>query len=329
MTIASLRDAMLEVCRAASVPEKHSGFVVDHYLDGELRGRATHGLAKFCFESRFFPQREGPPRIAREHGALAVVDAHREIGPISAAFAVDVAVRKATETGVGVVGMINTQRYGILAHWTERIAAHGFFGIAMNTSPHAEATVHGGRTPFLGVNPLSFAAPTLTGPIGADMSTTLASMGALWEARRGGTPMPGGCFVDEHGDATDDPHAARSAVVFGEHRGFALSLLVQLLTGSLFGFPMGSDVDSTWTTGYTFLALDPSFGGRLAGAAGANTRLVAAITSAATRDGATVRLPGQASRERAARARDAKTVDVDERVHRRLRARAAGDFVSD
>jgi len=328
VTIGCLRELMGEACRAASVPKDKTEFVVEHYLAGELRGRAAHGIAKFCFEARFFPQREGSPEIVREHGALAVIDAHREIGPISAAYAVDVALSKAADLGAGIIGMINTQRYGILAQWSERIAEHGYLGIAMNTS-RAEATVRGGRTPFLGVNPLSYAVPTLDEPVVVDKSTTLAPMGVLWEARRTGGPLPHGCFVDDCGNPTDDPDAATSAVVFGEHRGFALSLLVQILTGSLFGFPMGADVGSTWSTGYTFLALDPSLGGQVTGFTESNTKLVDAMRNAVTRDGRAVRLPGQVSKDRADHALSTGTVELDEAVHRRLRARAAGDFTSD
>ncbi|MFE0055409.1 Ldh family oxidoreductase [Streptomyces sp. NPDC059003] len=328
VAIESLRELMLAVCQAAAVPPDKADFVVDHYLTGELRGRAAHGVAKFCFEAQFFSQREGCPRIVREYGALAVVDACREIGPISAAYAVDVAVGKAKALGAGIVGMINTQRYGILAQWSERIAEHGLIGIAMNTS-RAEATPRGGRTPLLGVNPLSFAAPTLDEPIVADMSTTLAPMGVLWEARRSNGSLPRGCFADEHGHLTEDPDSARSAVVFGEHRGFAISLLVQILTGSLFAFPMGCEVADTWSTGYTFIALDPSFGGQVDGSAQSNTKLAEAIKGAALRDDGTVRLPGQASTQRAHHARQAGTVDLDAAVYRRLRVRASGDFVSD
>ncbi|WP_331738340.1 Ldh family oxidoreductase [Embleya sp. NBC_00896] len=323
-----LRTLMADACRAASVPHDRVDAVVEHYLAGELRGKSWHGVAKFCFESRFFHHRQGTPRVVREHGALAVVDARREIGPISANYAVDVALGKAADFGAGIVGMINTQRYGILAQWSERIAEHGLVGIAMNTS-RAEATVHGGRTPFLGVNPLSFAFPTLDGPVVADMATTLAPMGLLWEARRGDNRLPRDRFVDDRGHFTDDPDTACSAVVFGEHRGFAVSLLVQILTGSLFGFPMGTEVDSTWSTGYTFLALDPSFGGQVAGHTESNTRLVDTIKSAVTRDGDAVRLPGQASKERADHALDTGTVEIDQAVYRRLRARAAGDFATD
>src|SRR5690606_13471126 len=239
--ISHLRRLMAQTCARAGIPADRADLVVAHYLDGELRGKPSHGVAKFCFESQFFAQRTGSPSIVREYGALAVVDAQREVGPLSADYAVDLAVARAREHGAGIIGMINTQRYGILASWPERMAEHGMVGIAMNTS-RAEATVAGGRTAVLGVNPLAFAFPTTDGSVSADMSTTLAPMGVLWEARRAGTRLPDGCFVDAHGEPTDDPEAARTAVVFGDHRGFALSLLIQVLTGSLFGFPMGDEV---------------------------------------------------------------------------------------
>ncbi|MEV6987011.1 Ldh family oxidoreductase [Sphaerisporangium sp. NPDC051017] len=328
VAIEELRALMVDVCRATGVPEDKVGFVVEHYLAGELRGKPAHGVAKFCFESRYFPHRQGTPHIVRERGALAVIDAQREIGPVSADYAIEVAMRKAGEFGAGVVGMINTQRYGILAQWSERIALNGLIGVAMNTS-RAESTVHGGRTPFLGVNPLSFAFPTLDEPFVADMSTTLAPMGVLWECRRSGDRLPGQCFVDDNGDFTDDPDSAASAVIFGEHRGFAVSLLLQILTGSLFGFPMSSDVDSTWRTGYTFIALDPSFGGKVSASAESNTRLVQTMQNAVARDGGRLRLPGQASRARMAAARRTGAVHVAEAVYRRLCARASGDFDTD
>ncbi|WP_367435225.1 Ldh family oxidoreductase [Streptomyces celluloflavus] len=326
--IDDVRALMTTACTRAGVPGGGIGRVVEHYLDGELRGKPWHGVAKFAFESQFFSQRIGPPHIKHERGAMAVVDGRREIGPLSADFAVRLAARKARRLGVGIVGMVNTQRYGILASWSEQIAERGLVGLMANTS-RPEATVHGARTPFLGVNPVSFAFPTSDGTVSADMSTTLAPMGVLWEARRSGSPLPPDCFVDEHGAFTDDPGAARAAMVFGEHRGFALSLLIQVLTGSLFGFPMGDGVDSTWTTGYTFIALDPTFAGQGDSHLAANTSLVETIRQAATSEGGSVRLPGQEGKDRAARARQTGRIELDEALYRRLQARAAGDFTSD
>lgn len=323
-----IRALMAAACTRAGIPDKGIHRVVEHYLDGELRGKPSHGLAKFAFESRFFSQRIGQPRIKHERGAMAVVDGRREVGPLSADFAVRLAVRKARRLGVGVVGMVNCQRYGILASFSEQIAERGLVGLVANTS-RPEATVHGARTPFLGVNPLSFAFPTSDGTVSADMSTTLAPMGVLWEARRSGSPLPPGCFVDEHGAFTNDPDAARAAMVFGEHRGFALSLLIQVLTGSLFGFPMGEGVDSTWATGYTFIALNPTFAGQGENHLAANASLAQAIRQAVTREGGPVRLPGQEGKERAARARKTGHIALEEALYARLQARAAGDFTSD
>ncbi|MFJ4679062.1 Ldh family oxidoreductase [Kitasatospora sp. NPDC088783] len=325
--IADLADLMVRGCAAAGVPDSAGRRVAEHFLTGELRGKSSHGLAKFAFESRFFPQRQAAPEVVRERGVFAVVDAHREIGPLSADFAVATAVERARRFGVGLVGMINTQRYGILAAFTEAIAAHGMIGIAANTS-RPEALATGGRTPLLGVNPLSYALPTLGEPLGADMSTTLAPMGVLWEHRRTGRPLPERCFVDAEGNATRDADAARSAIVFGGHRGFALSVLLQALTGSLFGFPMGADVLDTWTTGYAFVAIDPSFADPNGHAAAANSRLADQLRAAAAADG-TWRLPGERGRAREAATRKAGTLSVPEPLLVRLRARAAGDFSSD
>ncbi|MFE4664598.1 Ldh family oxidoreductase [Streptomyces sp. NPDC056716] len=326
--LASVLDLMARACRAASVPAAAVQDVAAHFLEGELRGKPSHGVAKFCFESRLFSLRQGPPRIVRQHGVLAVVDARREIGPLSAAYAVDVALERARQQGAGVIGVINSQRYGILAPFSERIAEAGCIGIVANTS-RAEAVAPGGRTPVLGVNPLAFAVPTGGEPLSVDMSTTLAPMGTLWEARRSGSPLPPDCFVDGHGGFTQDADAAAAAVVFGGHRGFAVSLLVQILTGALFQFPMGAEVDSTWRTGYTFLAFDPSMGGLAPGGEESTARLVRELRAAAARDGGAWRLPGESGRERARRARATGVINLDAAVHSRLAARANGDFATD
>ncbi|MFC9643868.1 Ldh family oxidoreductase [Streptomyces mirabilis] len=326
--IDQVRALMVEACRRSKVPAGSVDLVVDHYLLGETQGKSSHGVAKFCFESRFFNERQGSPRTVREHGVLAVVDAQREIGPVSAHYAVRVAADRARELGAGIVGVINTQRYGVLSPWAEYLAGVGLLGIVMNTS-RADSTVEGARTPFLGVNPISYAVPTDNEPLIVDMSTTKSPMGVLWEARRGAAELPAESFVDPGGEFTIDPHVAASAMVFGGHKGFAVSLLIQIMTGSLFGFPMGPGVESTWTTGYTFIAIDPSFGGELEDFAKNNSRLVQVMEGVGTRDSQPFRIPGRRSRARVRTVTASGKLDIPESVYRRLKARATGDFVSD
>ncbi|MGW0896331.1 Ldh family oxidoreductase, partial [Streptomyces goshikiensis] len=134
VSIDDIRALMTTACTRAGVPGGGIVRIVEHYLDGELRGKSSHGVAKFAFESQFFSQRIGPPRIKHERGAMAVVDGRREIGPLSADFAVRLAARKARRLGMGIVGMVNTQRYGILASFSEQIAERGLVGLVANTS---------------------------------------------------------------------------------------------------------------------------------------------------------------------------------------------------
>ncbi|WP_434444263.1 Ldh family oxidoreductase [Lentzea sp. E54] len=292
--IDEVRQLMAAVCTGAGMSEVESGAVVDHYLDGELRGKTSHGVAKFCFESQFFATRAGRPFVVEDFGAVAVVDGNREVGPLSVGFAVDIVIEKARRFGIGLVGMNNTQRHGALGYWTRRIAEQGQLGVVMNTST-ADSTVVGATRPFLGVNPLSFAFPAEGGAIVADLSTTVAPMGRLWEARRGNGGLENGQFVDANGSFTTDPEEAVAAVIFGGHKGFALSLLVQLLTGSVFGFPMGERIESLLDTGYAFIAVDPSFGGERKTFVDENSALVRALASVPMQDGGTLRLFGRES----------------------------------
>jgi L-2-hydroxycarboxylate dehydrogenase (NAD+) len=325
IAIDEIRALMTEACCLANVPGDRVGLVVEHYITGELRGKSTHGVAKFCYESRFFAEREASPEVVRESLALSLVDAHRELGPVSAEFAVQEALRKAHQFGAGIVGMINTQRYGMLAPWSEAIAEHGLIGIVMNTS-RADSIVQGAKEPFLGVNPLSFAFPAGDEVICVDMATTIAPMGLLWESRRTAESLPRDAFVDDSGQFTRDPKEARSAVVFGGYKGFGISLLVQILTGSLFGFPMSVDVTSTWLTGYTFIAITPAFGAGASEFVASNSRLVDVMERVAGGEGGILRIPGRSGNDRMAAALAAGCIELSATTYDRLRARAMGIF---
>lgn len=223
------------------------------------------------------------------------------------------AIAQAQQTGMAMVGVVNTQRYGVLSTWSEAIAAQGLFGLVANTST-ADATVADAASGFLGVNALSYAVPTTHEPYVVDMSTTEAPMGNLWDARRGDAPLREGAFVTADGRATDDPDEAESVLIAGGHRGLALSLLVQLLTGSLFGFGMGRDVTSMWETGYVFLAVNPATKNGEFGQL--NTAFLAAVAQLGPEP--SVRMPGTASAAKRAEALRAGTVSISARLLQRL-----------
>ncbi len=320
--IATVQSLMFKVCHQTNVPRASHKAVVAHFLDGQLLGKVTHGVGKFCFESQFFSQRGGDPWIEHDGKALAVINGNREIGPVSAAFAVDVAMKRAEDYGIGMVGLHNTQRYGILSTWSETIAEHGLVGLVMNTST-ADSTVAGSRSPVLGVNPLSLAVPTLSSPLIIDLAMTVAPMGAFWDAKEGDADLPQGAFLDADGQPARDADNVAAALIFGGYKGLALSMVVQLLTGSHFGFSMGPAVQSAWETGYAFMAISPAAAGGAERFRAANSHLLTDVGRACAEAG--LRVPGEEAKGRRAQALDSGLVPLGRSVYERLRHLASAD----
>jgi L-2-hydroxycarboxylate dehydrogenase (NAD+) len=312
---------MREVCARRGVPDSQIADVVAHFLLAEMEGKPSHGITKFCFESQFFAERQGDPQVVRRSRGTAVVDARRSIGPISALHAVRLCSALVEDHGVGVVGTINSQRYGVLSDWSSRLAAGGLLAVVMNTSP-PDCLPLGATRPILGVNPISFAVPARGGPFTIDMSGSVAPMGNLWDSLRGYAELRPNSFVDERGDVTDNPHNAHSALVWGGYKGLCLSMLVQFMTGSLFDFPMGNGVKGMWSTGYCMLAVKPSTENTDFFTQANNAFLDS--TAAALLDGP-ARLPGQRARANRDAAQKSGVIQVPPAVMARLRKLAAGE----
>lgn len=289
--ICEIRDLMEKVCKNQQVPEKDIYIVVDHYLDGELRSKKTHGITKFIFESTFFHERMGDPYVVSDHLTSMVINGNKEIGPICANFATDEVIKKADQYGLGFVGVNNSQRYGVLSTWTEKIANKGYIGIVVNTSQN-DASILGSKEGLLGVNPICFSFTTNESVITCDMSTTKKSMGYLWDCRRNNKKLIAKTFLNKQGEYTTNPFDAMHAEIFGGYKGFMISLLIQVLTGSVFGFNMGNEIKTFYDTGYCFIAIKPLV--EIESFKQNNTKLINQIKSAQT-VGKAIRVPGEKS----------------------------------
>ena len=98
----------------------------------------------------------------------------------------------------------------------------------------------------------------------ADFSTSIAPEGKIRFHRNEGKTVPDGWIVDADGKATNDPNAfygpPRGGILplgaGAGHKGFALSLLVEILGSALAGF--SSKDPKTFGNGVCFIVLDPS-----------------------------------------------------------------------
>ena len=107
----------------------------------------------------------------------------------------------------------------------------------------------GGCDALFGTNPIAASFPTGKGfPVKIDLSTSLVARGNIVAADKANRPIPEGWALDPDGQPTTDAAAALAGTVLSMagHKGYALALLVDLLSGVLSGAASGPDVGSMY-----------------------------------------------------------------------------------
>jgi len=224
-------------------------------------------------------------RIERSGPATAQVHGGRGHGIVVAHRANAVAMELAREAGVGAVGVSDSSHCGAIGLYTRAAADAGLIGIAF-THSDAIAAPFGGRWPFFGTNPLSFAFPRQGGaPLCLDMATTAIPWNRVMNARRDGAALPEGVALDADGRGETDAARVRALAPLGGeygHKGYGLAMMVELLCGPLNGNPYGPHIGPMYEElgrarelGAFFIVIDPA---RFAG--GAALAAVAAAMAA-------------------------------------------------
>lgn len=308
----------IRVLSALGAPERPAREQAEMLLEGDLRGHASHGIRRLpVLADRI---RNGvcdpaaEPDLRWSTSSVLVVDGGTGLGPPVAHRAVEALVERVPETGIAIAAIRRAGHLGMLAPYVERLAAAGLCGLATTTS---EALVHawGAAPAMLGTNPIAAAIPTDGDPVVLDMATGQISRGKVLDHAQRGVPLPAGAAVDVDGRPTTDATAALDGAIspVGGPKGYALSLVLELLVASLTGTALGRDVRGTLDTtepvtkGDLLLAFAPAaFGG--GAAIGPFLDELRSLTPASGHSG--VQVPGD--RARATRAANlAEGVAVD------------------
>jgi (2R)-3-sulfolactate dehydrogenase (NADP+) len=205
------------------------------------------------------------PSVTQPAPALVAVDAAD--GFAHPAFeAAEPALIAATRTqGVALMGIRNAYACGVLGYFTGRLAEAGLIA-AMFANASSTMAPWGGKTPFFGTNPWSFAAPRAGGPLVADSSSSATAFVNLANAAAEGRSIPDGWALDADGQPTTDPRQgmAGSIAPSGGHKGAALALMVEVLAAGLTGAnwsyeasSLGDDLGGPPRLGQTIIAIRP------------------------------------------------------------------------
>ncbi|HZY94764.1 MAG TPA: Ldh family oxidoreductase [Candidatus Bathyarchaeia archaeon] len=277
----NLKDFCNQVWMKLGVPEKDAKITTDVLVLADLRGVDSHGVARL---PRYYTDLKNgwtsptdQSRTLKETRATALIDGGKSLGQVVGHKGMELAIRKAKETAVGIVSVKNSHHYGIAGYYSLMALQQGLIGISMtNAAPLVVPTF--GRTAVLGTNPISLTAPaSQEKPFVLDMATSVVPRGKLEVYERLRKKIPLGWAVDTTGQGTTDPHVVLEALskrlgggilpLGGEgeehsgHKGYGLALMVDVLCGVLSGAAtgLGVDVDKTKpNVGHFFMALDPA-----------------------------------------------------------------------
>lgn len=265
----SLRGFCRELLVRGGLGEADADVVTDVLLFAELRGISSHGVGRLPFYLlRLAAGGTDPkarPETLTEGPAIALLDARNGMGHIACVAAADAAARKAAAVGAAFVGVRGSSHNGALSYYAVRLAEKGMVGFVFtNTTPLM--TAWGGATSVIGNNPLAFAAPHLPDrPFVFDAAMSGVAAGRVRGAAARGESIPRGWIVDAAGHDTENPGdlAGGALLPFGQHKGYGLALIVEILASVLTGAGMLHQnpfwqqvVDLPLSIGHSFIAVD-------------------------------------------------------------------------
>jgi LDH2 family malate/lactate/ureidoglycolate dehydrogenase len=208
----------------------------------------------------------GDPATLVDTGPLVLLDGRDGVGQVLTERARVLAVDRARAHGIGAVGVRNSNHFGTAMYWTRRAAADGCVAILTTNASPAMAP-WGGRQKVLGTNPWSIAAPAPGGRVVAvDIANTAVARGKIYLAKNRGEPIPDSWALAADGRPTTDPAEGVLGVVLpmAGHKGYAITFLMDVLSGALTGSGVGSEVHGPYEpeapsrAGHLFLVIDPS-----------------------------------------------------------------------
>ena len=255
---------------AGGCPPGHASTIAECLVQSNLWGIDSHGVIRIPeYLDRFrngAMNRNPTFRTRSVRGGLEVIEGDNAAGYIAGRHAMERAIVLARDHGVATVGIVESNHCGATALYARQAAAQGMVGIAMtNVAPNM--SMPGVTRPITGNNPIAIAVPTFGAfPFSLDISLSAVAGGKLLVAAKRGESIPLGWATDADGNPTTDAKAGFDGFLLpmGGHKGFGLSLAVDLLCGVITGGAFQDHIKSMYRypgdpsrTAHLMLALDP------------------------------------------------------------------------
>lgn len=249
----ALRENVASIFAACGMPDIDAALVADSLVEADLRAVHSHGVLRVpdyvakLTNGGVNPQ--GRPFVARETGAIALVDGDNAMGQITASFAISEAMMRARDFGVGVASVRSSNHCGAMFYYTLPPIEAGMIGIA-TTNALPTMAPWGGKDKIVGINPLAVGIPAgERHPILLDAAFSYSSHGKVRVYHQKGAPIPPTWAFDVDGHPTTDTAKALEGLLqpIGEYKGVGLAIvcgmLSSLLSGAAYGTELGNMIE--------------------------------------------------------------------------------------
>ena len=332
-----LRAAVGELMLGFGSEAREVELVADNLLQANLTGHDSHGIGMLPRYARAFLEgglRPNAHVLTRlDSGTLLARDGQAGFGQVGGHETLQLGIERAKLHGSCIVALANAHHLCRIGAWAEMAVAAGLISVHfVNVISRPIVAPWGGSDARFGTNPFTVGIPVPgRDPIVLDMATSVIAQGKARVAHNKGESLAPGQMLDDHGAPTTDP---RYAVVepfgalraFGEHKGFGLALVCELLGGALAGglaVQGGADHQQRVLNGMLTILLDPARLGDIDLFAGQAQAFLDWVKASPSQDGVgPVRVAGEPERETRAR-RTAEGIPVDANTWQELLDAAA------
>lgn len=313
--VSDLRKKFIEINRLVVDDDSVAEWVADLNLDYDLTNNLFSGLdheIKFA-KSKITIK---PHTIEVNKPGLKLVNCNNTPAYITMKDLMPQAIAWAKDQGQVFVGIKNGGYSEALGTIARMFAEQDLLCIYSSSGGPQGVVPFGGKKDILGTNPLSYAIPTSKSPIIFDGATAQFAYGTIAKAKKTGKTLPDKTYLDENGDYTTDANDAIAIIPFGGYKGYAINLLLEVMTTALVGGKAGLLQNDNSGLGAFMLLIDPSALGKIQDFKRQVDKLIDDINDVPPAEGFDeVRVPGLKSQKLRQQQLINDMVEVDEKTY--------------
>jgi len=240
-----LKKLVKNIFIGCDIHEQEADMQADMLVNANLRGTDSHGVMRVGnYVDRALAggmKSNASCSIENETLTTAIVNGNYGLGSVGCSYSAELARKKAIDSNVSFVVLKNTNHTGANALWSLKIAQDDMVGI-VGTAAQPNMAATGSIVNIVGNNPFSIAIPSGKYPhICLDVACSIVAGGKIFDYALRNKSIPLDWALDKEGKPTKDPSKASIFLPVGAHKGYGISVIIEVLASLLSGGVFGKD----------------------------------------------------------------------------------------